>query len=123
MPLAPVEVPTIFPVPDEARNSSSSDSILIDRQIYALDDGMFRALYDADLATWSLHTHLERPGGITCRIGFEVGAGGALYDRLYDPVRDEVHVLAEAGHRVEELQEVSGQELAQLHRQLLSSAI
>ena len=59
-------------------------SQLKENQIYAIDGGFFRAVYDEEEERFQLWTHEGDSGRVIARTGFDIDDEGTLYHRVFD---------------------------------------
>lgn len=57
---------------------------LKDNQLYAIDGGLFRAVYDEQQERFELWTHAGQSGRVIARTGFDIDADDMLYHRVFD---------------------------------------
>ena len=80
---------------------------LKENQLYAIDGGLFRAVYDAAAGRFQLWTHEGQSGRVIARTGFEIDADGTLYHRVFDfESREQVRIPA-TGYTVDDLEAVA----------------
>lgn len=53
-------------------------------QIYAIDGGLFRAVYDIEQERFQLWTYKGHSGRVIARTGFDINDSGILYHRVFD---------------------------------------
>ena len=83
---------------------------LKDNQLYAIDGGLFRAVYDEQQERFELWTHAGQSGRVIARTGFDIDADGTLYHRVFDfENREQVRIPA-TGYTVADLEAVAEEE-------------
>jgi len=71
-----------------------------ENQRYAIDGGLFRAVYDEEAARFQRWTHEGQSGRVIARTGFDIDAAGTLYHRLFAFATREQLLIAAAGYTV-----------------------
>ncbi|HRW06666.1 MAG TPA: hypothetical protein P5121_16295 [Caldilineaceae bacterium] len=80
---------------------------LKDNQIYAIDGGLFRAIYDEAAQRFQLWTYAGQSGRVIARTGFDIEADGTLYHRVFDfESREQVRIPV-AEYTVNDLEAVA----------------
>ena len=83
---------------------------LKDNQLYAIDGGLFRAVYDEHQERFELWTHAGQSGRVIARTGFDIDADDMLYHRVFDfENREQVRIPA-TGYTVADLEAVAEEE-------------
>ncbi len=81
-------------------------AVLKENQIYAIDGGLFRAIYNEEQESLQLWTHEGHSGRVIARIGFDVDAEGKLYHRVFDfETREQIRIATET-YTVDDLEAV-----------------
>lgn len=87
-------------------------SLLKEDQIYAIDGGLFRAVYDEQQDRLQLWTYQGHSGRMIARTGFEVDIDGRLYHRIFDFETREQLLIASKEYTVEDLDTVDEAEFS-----------
>ncbi len=82
-------------------------ALLEDNQLYAIDGGLFRAVYDEAAQRFQLWTHAGQSGRVIARTGFDIDTDGTLYHRVFDfESREQVRIPV-AEYTIDDLEVVA----------------
>ena len=80
-------------------------------QVYAIDGGLFQAVYNEAEERFQLWTHEGHSGRVIARTGFEIDADGQLYHRIFDFETREQFLLASEAYTVDDLEAIDETQL------------